>query len=104
MLNRTGPVWAGGGCCAPAADWRSSRLHIHPAAKELQIHVHLQESQQKDGKTADELRKRKTLCLTRAEEHFERVERSKIILIFPVYPSEKRVCGDSNNTNYYRSN
>lgn len=35
------PVRAGGGCSAPSADGRGSRLHIHPTAKEFQIHVHL---------------------------------------------------------------
>lgn len=36
------PVMAGGGCGASGADRRGSGLHIHPTAKEFQIHVHLQ--------------------------------------------------------------
>ena len=35
------PVRAGGGCSAPSADRRGSRLHVHPTSKQLQIHVHL---------------------------------------------------------------
>lgn len=38
---RVVPVRAGGWCSTPGADRGGSRLHIHPTAKQFQIHVHL---------------------------------------------------------------
>lgn len=38
---RVVPIRAGGWCSTPGADRGGSRLHIHPTAKQFQIHVHL---------------------------------------------------------------
>lgn len=45
------PVRAGGGCGAPGADRRGSRFHIHSTAKELQVHVHLQQGEMLNPKS-----------------------------------------------------
>lgn len=61
---RVVPVMTGGGRSAPAADRRGSRLYIHPTAKELQIHVHLQSSTQSTV-TAQLLKIKPILCVCR---------------------------------------
>lgn len=50
----TAPVGAGRGGRAPAADGRGPRLHVHSAAEQLQVHVHLQQGKMLNPKSKNQ--------------------------------------------------